>query len=96
MNGGRILVYEQRQAGATSSDRTTASCRRHHPKLALAIGREREASPYILHSQIGEVREQFLHSHAGSKILQDVSDCNPQAADARLTAALGSIVINRW
>ena len=53
-------------------------------QAALAVGRECEASPDIIGSQVGEIVQHFLRAHAASKIVEDVCNGDASAANTRL------------
>lgn len=75
---GEILVKEELRHAS----------RGNRQQLALAISRKSETSPDIFGSEIREILENFILSHAGSQVFEDLIDRNAQTANAGFAAAL--------
>ena len=68
-----------------SFDRKVAS-RRGRGELAFAVGRKRKGRQDIIAFEVREIARNFVSRHSRGKVLQDIIDCDAQAADTRLAA----------
>src|SRR6186713_364284 len=57
----------------------------------FAVRGEGEAGADVLGFKVREVREDLGFRHAGREVVENVIDRDPQAANARLAAALGGV-----
>jgi hypothetical protein len=67
--------------------------RRTAGKPPLAAGGEGQRGAKFVAAQIRELAQDIILAHPGSQSVEDVSDGDPQAANARLAGALG---LARW
>src|SRR5258705_13534793 len=75
------------------SDRIAFSRRNAH-QSPLAIRGESEAGPNVFVDEVWKVVQDLIFSHPGSQVVQNVVDCDPHTADARLPAHLAGLDCN--
>ena len=61
---------------------------RRADEAALPVRREGEGRPDVLALEVREVGQDFVLAHPAGEVVEDVVDSDPEAANARLAAAL--------